>query len=332
MKIIGYGICGPGEAGRYMLETVKCLKRLCDEVIILVNGRDGDDLGPEMRLLETRGIRYAEDRREWGKFQWKIKQDFIEGAVADIAEVGDMMVCLDMDEVLDGKLTREWLLEAPCDAYKVFIVDLWNDTEHYKPESCFWNTRLWRWNGETAWEQKPLHCGLSPLWTRSYNRYAPFFLWHKGLMKKEDRERKLKRYMKYDPEARHLAPLYYDMLRSDRAMPLDLAILERDMAKAAPTFNEKKPNMLTKPRKQRFAYVKNPHGQVVDIPERHVEQTMARKGFEWIGWVEDEDKEMEELFADTEIEGTDVPEVLLDPSAGAYQRPMRDEKRDLYTL
>ena len=293
MKVIGYGICGPGEANRYMRDTLDCFKRLCDEVVILCNNCDQ----AELDLIDEYGFKRVQDRREWGAHQWRIKQDFIERDIKQMAEDGDVLVCLDMDEVLSERLTKEWLLESDLEAYHVFIVDLWNDEQHYKPESCFWNVRIWKWNGETKFKAKPVHCGLAPEWAYHYHRHAPFLLLHRGLMAKKDRERKIKRYEKYDPNAEHLDKKYYDMLKSDTAKPFDEEAIANQIADEVATYNQSKPrqSIMNKP-KQRYAYVKNPHGQTVDIPEKHLAQTLKRPGFEMVGWADEDQDEIEALF------------------------------------
>lgn len=323
MKIIGYGICGPGEAGRYMRETLEEFKRLCDEVIILCNNCDQ----AELDLVDEFGFSRVTDRREWGAHQWRIKQDFIERDILQIAEKGDMIVCLDMDETIP-KLTKEWLQTAELDAYHVFIADLWNDPEHYKLESCFWNVRIWRWNGETKFKAKPVHCGLAPEWAYHYHRHAPFVLCHKGLMTKETREKKLLRYAKYDPNAEHLDKRYYDMLKSDSATAFDFDAISLKIEEEVATYNQSKPrkNMADK-KKPRFAYVRNPHGMTVDIPEKHLAQTLKRKDFTFISWADEDQEDIEKMFDDTEVDGAS-PSFQEHPG-GSYQRSHEDEEKEI---
>jgi hypothetical protein len=307
-RIIGYGICGPGEAARFMRDTLNEFNRLCDETLILVNCPPGADVNPEIALIEEFGFHWTSDTREWGKLQWKIKQDFIETDIAALAREGDVMVCLDMDERFDRHLTKDWLRSMPFDAYKVFIVDLWNDEAHYKPESCFWNTRIWRWTGVTEWIAKPVHCGLAPRWAVAYNRYAPFILVHKGLMRKADRERKIARYEKYDPYAIHLGKPYYAMLHSDTAEPFDEEALHATIDAEVATYHQRRPthlSIMSKP-KGRFALVENPAGVTVDIPERQLEETLRRKGFTFIGWAGEAEQEIEDMFSEEAAE-TETP-------------------------
>lgn len=327
-KIIGYGLVGPGEAGRYMRETLECFKRLCDEVILLVNNADQ----AEIDLINEYGFKYRLDRRTWGEHQWRIKQDFIERDIKQLANEGDVLVCLDMDEVLSERCTKEWLLEAPLDAYHVFVVDLWNDPQHFKPESCFWNVRIWKWNGETKYKAKPVHCGLAPEWTYHYHRHAPFLLLHKGLMAEEDRLRKIKRYEKYDPHAEHLDKQYYDMLKSNTARPFDEEAMADQIAEEVATYNQSKPrkDMVKKP-KPRFAYVKNPHGITIDIPEKHLNQTLKRKGFEFIGWAEEDREEIEAMFEDEDT--GNVPAFTPHPAQkNNYNRTVASEKAEIDSL
>lgn len=308
MKVVGYGICGPGESKRFMRETLDDFKRLCDVVVILVNGPDIADVGAEISLIQEYGFKYSYDNREWGKAQWKIKQDFLQREVSKYADNGDMVVCLDMDETLDQALTKAWLQEAELDAYHVFIVDLWNDETHYKPESCFWNVRLFRWNGIIDFTKKPVHCGLAPEWARAYNRYAPFILIHKGLMLKTDRARKIARYEKYDPAQIHLGRQYYAMLKSDTAEAFDAAKLHDTISKEVATYKQSRPqgpSIYMNKKNERFAYFRNAAGFTVDVPERHVELTKKQPGMTFVGWADDAAKEIEDLFPE---EGEAAPD------------------------
>ncbi len=319
MRIIGYGICGEGEAKRYMRQTLESFERLCDEVVILCNNASQ----AEKDLIDEFGFKRFSDRREWGKWQWKIKQDFLERDIAPIASPGDMMLCLDMDEVFDKNLTREWILSAELDAYHLFIVDLWG--EGWKPESCFWNVRMWRWNGETAFKQKPVHCGLAPQWAYHYHRFAPFILKHYGLKEKEDRLRRVERYKIYDPDAKHLDKKYYDMLMDESFKPFDEDSVHDTVEKEVATYKQTKPqNQMTQKKQERFAYVENPHGNTIDIPEKHLAETLKRQGFKFVGWADDVQKEIEELFEEVDIgEENDLDDGVLgntvDASQGSYQ-------------
>lgn len=324
MKIIGYGICGPGEAQRYMRQTLEEFKRLCDETIILVNATPKDAL-KEIEMIEEFGFIWKYDTREWGTNQWKIKQDFLEGDVSKIAKDNDMMVCLDMDEVLDKQLNREWILNAELDAYHVFIVNLWN--EGHKAIADFWNVRMWRWNGDTKMHEKALHCGLAPAWAYYYHRFAPFILKHYGLKQQSDRERKIARYDKYDPNAKYKPRSWYNLLKSNTCDPFDEQLLHDTIAKEVATYKQTKPRgrMTNTPKIGRFAYVRNAAGNMVDIPERHLAETLKRGGFTFLGWADDAQEEIAKMFEDDVSE----PEHAYQHRAGVLQRDMKSVQSEV---
>jgi len=56
--------------------------------------------------------------------------------------------------------------------------------------------------------------------------------------------------------------------------------------------------MTNKPKNSKFAYVKNHKGFVYDIPIDQLAETLKRKGFEFICYVEDEKSLIEDLFND----------------------------------
>lgn len=292
--ILGYGICGGGEAKRYMKQTLDEFERLCDEVIILGN----NITEAERSLVKSYKFKLVEDNREWGKLQWRIKQEFLENHINRIAKNGDMMVCLDMDEVFCSHIDRNWIEKAPLDAYHVFVVDLWNDPEHYKPDSCFWNVRLWRWNGQTKFKEKPVHCGLAPEWAYYYHRFAPFVLKHYGLMKEEDRLNKIARYEKYDPQAVHLERKFYNMLKDKNAKPFDIDKICHTIEKEVADYKQTKPRPKDIAPEPRFAYVRNPAGRIYDIPERDVAQTLKRPGFTFLEWINPRPGSEEAIIAD----------------------------------
>lgn len=316
--ILGYGIVGPGESKRYMRKTLEEFQRLCDSVILLGNNITKG----ERDLIKEFGFKLVEDNREWGVLQWKIKQDFIENHVSKLVDNGDMLVCLDMDEVFCHHLSKEWIEKAQLDAYHVFIVDLWNDEQHYKVESCFWNVRIWRWNGETKFKQKPVHCGLAPEWAYHYHRFAPFILKHYGLMNPDDRAKKVLRYEKYDPEAKHLDPKFYEMLKTMSAKDFDENKMCTIIEEEVKTYKQTKPKTMVEKIKTRYAYIKNAAGMVLDIPEKDLEQTLKRPGMSFVGWCDDIEKEMEDLFEGVPLIEND--KVVLNDETNMYE--VKEEK------
>jgi uncharacterized protein YlaI len=258
-KIVGYGICGPNEP--YLEATLKEFERLCDEVIICFNNATEK----EKALVNSFGFKMVENNTEWGKFQWKIKQDFLTNHVAKLNP--DMCVCLDMDEVFDKHLTKEGLYalyDSQFQAFYFFIINLWDDG--YQKERSFWNIRAWKWNGDTKFPQKNLHCGLAPEWTWVRAFYSPYILKHYGLKDKERREAKAQRYDKYDPNARFIAKEYYDSLRSSpQVTPFDEDVLHQEVVNYVRDIKQKYINIPMV--KEEVAYIQTLSGETSAVPK-----------------------------------------------------------------
>lgn len=276
MKVVGYGICGPGEADRYMEATLKEFDRLCDEVVICGN----NVTDKERDLIAKYGFTLVEDNREWGKHQWRIKQDLVEGHIKPLEP--DFCVCLDMDEVFDKTFTREAFLELEKIgwSYSFFIANLWDDG--YNDHWSFWNVRAWKWNGNTKWAQKPLHCGLAPEWTYHSTRYAPFIVKHYGLKDKKDRDRKIERYKKYDPNAQYIGKAFYDALLTNRSVQFKEQELhdevEREVARYQQTYKEPKTMEETK----YVVIMRESDGFTFSVEEKKADKHL-RPGFRMIG-------------------------------------------------
>jgi len=213
MRIIGIGVVGPGEADRYMRATLEEFKRLCDDVILATCNATQK----EKDLIDEYGFHHYEDNREWGKEQPNIKTDLLTKAV----ELGpDWVIALDMDEVFAPEFTREEALRlAGGDeiAWYFLVVNLYNDRDHFAHDvgiQRFWNIRFFKFLPEYGlqYQRKNLHCGLAPPIMYKYGWHAPYYLEHYGLMKKEDRDRRVERYAKYDPKAQFKGRVYYDDL------------------------------------------------------------------------------------------------------------------------
>ncbi len=243
MRIIGLGVCGPGEAKRYMRETLDEFKRLCDDVIIATcNATD-----EEISLIEEYGFRHYEDNREWGLQQPNIKTDLLTKA-GELSP--DWIIALDMDETFAPEFTRqeaERLAEGDEIAWYFLIVNLYNDREHFAHDTGiqrFWNIRFFKFLPEYGlqYQRKALHCGLAPPMAYQYGWHAPYYVEHFGLMLLEDRAKKAERYKKYDPEKRFKAGTYYDQLEMElKSFEFDRPGLLRKLAASSETHPRKLP-------------------------------------------------------------------------------------------
>ena len=115
----------------------------------------------------------------------------------------DWILPSDADELYDKYFTRqeaEKLAQRNVPGYYFAIINLWNDEQHYRHDLSFWNVRFFNFKIAQReglyFERKRLHCGLAPPFIYKYGHYAPFLLKHYGLMKPEDRQKKIERYEK----------------------------------------------------------------------------------------------------------------------------------------
>lgn len=223
MRIIGIMVVGPNEADRYLEKSLEEFKRLCDDALIVTNNADINTL----KLIDRFGYKHYEDNREWGIHQPDIKTTLLEKA----SEYNpDWIIALDSDECFSPTFTRaeaEKLASTEEIAWYFLVVNLYNDDKHFAHSSGiqrFWNIRFYAYRPDLGLQflRKALHCGLGPPIAYKYGWYAPFYLLHYGLMKKEDRMRKVERYQKYDPNKRYKAGAYYDELGQELKMiPFD---------------------------------------------------------------------------------------------------------------
>lgn len=214
MKIIGQLVCGPGEADKYLEETLKEFARLCDDVIVCLCNAGA----AERKLVRRYDFRSYDDNREWGRFQPAIKTDLLR-RIHQLK--GDGILVLDADETVPT-LGREDLrdLLSTHESLQFYVVDLWNDPHHYAKALSFWNVRAYRSDPSRGVQflKKPVHCGNAPPYFYALpakQTYVPHILLHKGLMDREDRFARAARYRIYDPDAIHKGRDYYDSLVSE---------------------------------------------------------------------------------------------------------------------
>lgn len=221
MRIVGFMVVGPNE--KYLDKSLNEFKRLCDDVLIATNNADE----ATKHKIDSFGFKHYEDNREWGIHQPSIKTDLL----TKISELNpDWIIAIDADEVFAPEFTREEAEKlATTDeiAYYFLVVNLYNDENHFAHDTGiqrFWNIRFYKYLPEYGlqFQKKNVHCGLAPPIAYKYGWHAPFYLEHYGLMLKEDRDRKVKRYQKYDPNKRFKAGDYYDQLSQElKAIPFD---------------------------------------------------------------------------------------------------------------
>lgn len=214
MRIIGQLVCGGGEADRYLEATLKEFQRLCDDVVVCLC-----NAGTKEKIMVTSyGFRSYEDNREWGKKQPDIKTELLQR----ILQLDpDWILPLDADETLPSITSRAMLesLTIGREACQLYVVNLWNDENHYARALGFFNVRFYknlRNMMETQFLRKNVHCGNAPPYFYAIPArfsFVPHILLHKGLMDRDNRNRKVERYAVYDPNAVFKGQQYYDSLK-----------------------------------------------------------------------------------------------------------------------
>lgn len=297
MKIVGMGVCGPNE--KYLENTLQEFKRLCDETVICLCNAT-----PRERALVIKyGFHIVEDNREWGKYQWQIKEDLLKLHISKLSP--DWVIPLDMDEVFEQRFDRselEKLASRGGIGYHFYIVNLYD--EGYSKDWSFWNIRMFRFAPEFGldFEHKPLHPGLAPKVAYYAGNYAPFIVKHYGLKDKEDRDRKVLRYKLYDTNAKHKSKSYYDFLASTvPASPFNEDEVHGVVEKEVSTYHFKQPKANIMERNKKYVMVRNPGGKIYDIPIEHLKETLSRPGFELIS---------EEIEKQVTVKGEVVAEVV----------------------
>lgn len=235
-------VVGAGEADRWLLQALQDIK-WCDEICVCLNNVDKKT----EQMVKDFGCQVYYDYREWGKEQWKIKEDFFHKFIIKFNP--DWIIAKDADEIFDKNFNRreaECLADKGGTGYHFYVVNLYN--AGYNVVQSFWNVRFWRYNPEwnNTWTRRNLHCGLYPTHIYRYANYAPFILKHYGLQKKEDRGAKVARYKKYDPYCRwmRMNNTYYEFLNKPaKVSPFNENELHQKAVDYANKTYFKQPNM-----------------------------------------------------------------------------------------
>lgn len=256
-------------------EALDDLDRLVDFAIICGNNTDPKS----EELIKSYGFEFYRDDREWGLYQPTIKTDLLER----FREYEpDWIVAKDADEVFDETVTRqslEELVQKGGIGWYFYVVNLWNDEEHYAKELSFWNIRFFRFAPEFGLEfqKKRVHCGLAPPIAYHWGNYSPHILWHYGLM--ENRQKKVERYNQYDPNAVYKDKSYYEALRSDKTgVSLERENLRAKVANEVSTYKVKGIPAVEDP--EGYVYLTR-DGKTIDVPAKD-QRRYERQGWEFL--------------------------------------------------
>ena len=277
MRIIGSGICGIGEADKYLEATLRNLKELCDDVIILGNNIDAKSKA----LVRKYKCVLVHDNREWGLNQHKIKQDFLESHISVFKP--DWILSLDMDEVLMmNRSMLESLANKSFDiAYYFWCLNLWNDNLTHNEDLLFEDIRFYKYlPNYTQFKNQPLHGGMAPEYSYTHGTHSQYHFEHYGLLKQEDRQKKIDRYLKYDPNGKYLPKYWYESL-SNLSPTLKM---KKDFMSPQTQFRTKKIST-EKVNNDGILYkFINRHGKLIILDNyKHYLETKGRPGFQYLG-------------------------------------------------
>lgn len=259
-----------------MLEPV--LKQLgwCDEIAILLNNVTEKERG----IVKRYATFIKEDNRIWGENQWRLKQDFLARVVEHCKP--DWCWCLDMDEVFDPRFNRqtaEKMASGHDIAWYFWCLQLFNSPEQVRLDLSFPNIRFYKVIPEIGLHflSQALHCGLAPKYAYQHGSQSGLYFKHYGLMQKEDRERKIARYDKYDPKAIYKGKSWYDALRNERARTVGID----EAIKQIPEFiyRRKAPSIM-KHKNELVTWFRNKHGKPVPAFGEQQHAQMVRMGFQ----------------------------------------------------
>lgn len=281
MKIAGFLVVGKGEADRYLPQVLKRLDGLCDRIFIWGNNPDKktDELCSKYDYY-----RHPEDL--WGTQQWRIKFTLLTEFVKPYNP--DWIVCVDADEILDKRLTRE-KAEEMADwgevAFNFYCVQLWNSENTMRVDGYwgnFWNVRYYKFIPELQqfFQKTALHCGLAPIYAYKWATPSGLLFKHYGYLKPEDRAKKADRYERYDPTAIYKSIEFYKSIKDINPV---LEPFDEDEFGKKLKYVPKKP-LINKVLKERLMrgknyVVKNPHGRIVECNELVYETIKNKPGF-----------------------------------------------------
>lgn len=257
MKVASFMIVGPGEGGRYLAQALKQL--WVDEICICLNNTDEET----ERIAKQNATYVCYDNREWGKEQWRIKQQFLDNIIKDINP--DWIWALDSDEIFDPRFTRaeaERLMAGKDVAFYFWCLQLWNSDDMVRTDLSFPNIRFYKVVPELGlhFQATALHCGLAPRYAYQWGSQTNFYFKHHGLKEYADRRRKVERYAKYDPTEKYKGRDWYAALRNEKVSSKPIEQVIADLP--GEILKRKDIKKMAKRDKEVFMF-RNPHGKVV---------------------------------------------------------------------
>lgn len=311
MNIIAYIIVGTGEADRYLPKVLERTEPLVDKIVIACNARD-----EKTRKLVSKYEAYDFSDYEWGKKQHIIKEKFFRKAIAP--KKPDWIICLDADEILDYRITRETLEELASRgeiAYTFYCYHMWGKDKARVDGAWgeFRNVRYFKFvDTDWSFQNTPLHCGLAPVYAYKWSADAEYCFYHYGYFNEQDRSEKVKRYQKYDPQMIYRSAGYYKSILEEPTL------IKPKVEKLK--YNSRKPlekKYLKNKIMEKVYYIQNKHGKVLSVKESMLKEHLKIPGNELINDTKSLEENIEESLKEIpevkEEEKKEVKETLPKP-------------------
>ncbi len=150
---------------------------------------------------------------------------------AGLRHGADWLLAIDADERVERSfraraeraIARGRLLGIK--AFRVRLLELWDSTATYRADAI-WATkgpaRLWRASDDHEFDSRALHGVKAPLQARWRGRFpqADLIVYHLGMLHREDRAARLRRYRELDPDERWQPGVGYAYLTDERGLEL----------------------------------------------------------------------------------------------------------------
>jgi len=299
MKIYGMLVCGKGEARRYLKKTLTKLSELCDRIFIWGDGCEKETID---LCLSFSKVRFFLSESLWQKgYQPYIKENLLS---IIYKENPDWIVCCDADEEFDETFTRkevEYYAKLEGIAYYFLIINLWDSEKTFRKDGgwLFWNVRMFKVRKDLPinYLKTPVHCGLAPRWAYEYGVQIPHLVKHYGYLKKEDRQKKTKRYKKLDSKQQFQSPSWYESFFAEPSLEFfeERKVLERlkkniSIDRISSEINEK----IVKKKIMRYYLIRNTQtGLLFEAPEKILNDIKRQPNIEILGEISEVRKKKE---------------------------------------
>jgi glycosyltransferase involved in cell wall biosynthesis len=206
------------------------LRNLSAHVDGIVALDDGSSDG-SLRLLQEcpevlQVLRNPVDRPSWDE-----SGDFRRLVAAALGHGAEWIIAVDADERLekDFRARAERVIRRGrrlgLRAFQVRIRELWDAPDRYRADGIWglkWAPRFFRARPGLDFPSRPLHVAKAPLQGKFFGIFplADLFVYHRRMMRREDREARRRRYQALDPHALCQPVMGYEYLTDESGLRL----------------------------------------------------------------------------------------------------------------